>query len=87
MFDELYQKMIQYKPMLKATNIENTYIFGEIGTYTYHLFEHEIKHQNIYPYSIEHYLCNEKHSIIHVNYIFPAIKQVLEFFKGLSKNL
>lgn len=76
---ELYQKLSSYQSMLKVTNIENMYIFGEVGSYAYHLFDSEIQQQKIYPYSINEYLRYQNKPIVHVNYIFPTVQQAQSF--------
>lgn len=81
--NELYQKMSKYKSMLKVTNTENMYIFGEIGSYPYQLFCNEQnKNQKIYPYPLEEYLRNEKYPIIHINYIFTTPQEAFQFSKA-----
>lgn len=61
------------------------YIFGEIDSYAYHLFDSEIKHQCIYPYSINEYLRNKNKPIVHVNYIFQTAQQAQYFIKDYQQ--
>lgn len=83
--EALYQKLKSYQAMLKVTNIENMYIFGVIDSYAYHLFNSEIKHQCIYPYSINEYLRNKNKPIVHVNYIFQTAQQAQYFIKDYQQ--
>ena len=66
---DIYRNMEKFKMYIKATNINNEYIFESANTYVESLFLNEpckISNQ-----SLDEYLNEDNPPIIHINYIFP----------------
>ena len=76
--------MQKFKMYIKATNINNEYIFESANTYIESLFLNEpckISNQ-----SLDEYLNEDNPPIIHINYIFPNKNLHQEFYDEYLKN-
>lgn len=81
---DIYRNMEKFKMYIKATNINNEYIFESANTYVENLFLNEpceISNQ-----SLDEYLNEDNPPIIHINYIFPNKNLHQEFYDEYLKN-